>query len=295
MKGRPRFALAACASAAVLVALPARSEPCGVPDVDATYPPDGAAGVPPNARLSAHYSSPADYAGEPVTLTASTHGEQALDVTYDEAEGLLRAVPFAALPVDSYRLAWPSLRGASSGSGRSKEIGFTVGGPDDVSPPAFAGLLSLSWDLSRDTDPCTDELEDRYLFDFELGQAEDDVSTNLLSVVLFETEDPQYGASSTPKQLGIYPFPANAKLHVARSASHAGKTCFAAVTRDLADHVSGGGNVEVCQETIESPWFEGCSVSRRAPASSAPFVLLGLAVFGRRLRRGARAGAAARP
>jgi len=282
------------ASAVAAIALPTHGAPCGVPDVDATFPPDGADGVPPNARLSAHYSAPAEYVGESVTLTSSTFGEQPLDVSYDEAEGLLRAVPFAPLPQGSYSLVWPSLRGAATGSGRSKEIGFAVAGPDDVSPPVFGGLASMSWDLSRDQDPCTDELQDRYVFDFELGHAEDDAKTSLLAVLLFESEDPRSGASSTPTQVGNYPFPASGVLRVARSASHAGKTCFAAVTRDLADHLSGGGNVEVCEETIESPWFEGCALSRRAPPSSFPVLLLGLAALGRRRRRGARAGAAAR-
>ncbi len=292
MTRAPRATLVALASAAASIALPAWGAPCGVPDIDATYPPDGAAMVPRNARLSAHYAAPAAYAGEPVTLTSPTLGEQPVDVTYDEAEGLLRAVPLLPLSAGSYRLAWPSLRGSATGSGRSKEIGFSVGSSDDLESPRFSGLAGASWDLSRDRDPCTDELEDRYLFDFELGHAQDDASPSLLAVLLFETEHPSPGQSGPPKQIGIYPFPEDGKLRIARSTTHAGRTCFAAVTRDLVDWVSGGGNVEVCEETIESPWFDGCSVSRRAGARGSIVVLLScLAALGRR-RRGSRCAVA---
>jgi MYXO-CTERM domain-containing protein len=265
------------------------SAPCGIPDVDATYPRANALRVPANAVLSAHYGAPAEYDGEPVTLTASNGANVPLNVSYAEAEGMLSAVPQSPLVAGSYTLVWPSLRGPGTGSGRSKTIDFSVMALSDQVPPTFAGLADVTWDLAREKDQCTDALEDRFVFDFELGSAEDDADPGHLAVLVFETEHPRSGPSTPPRQIGIYPLPANGKLRVQRPARRAGKSCFAAVTRDLAGFVSAGGNEEVCAETIEPPWFEGCSVVAGAgkhPASGL-FALLGLGWLVQR-RRGFR-------
>lgn len=271
--------------AIVLNSAPARAQSCGVPDVDSTYPPNGAPVVPPNATLSAHYSVPAEYDGEPVTLVSSTGATPPTSVAYDQAEVLLRAVPLEPLPAGSYTVTFPALRGASSGVGLGRAVTFTVAGPPDEAPPTFAGLRSVTWDLSTETDPCTDTLEDRIYFDFELGAATDDAATSLLAVIVFETEHPGSSAATPPQEIGIHPLPANGKLRVFRPASSAGKRCFAAVTRDLVGFVSGGGNAEVCEETIEPPWFEGCSVSRARGANAAGWLfVLALLALGRRAR-----------
>jgi len=271
--------------AMVVNSAPARAQECGVPDVDSTYPPDAAPVVPPNAILSAHYSVPAVYDGEPVTLVSSLGDTPAINVTYDEAEVLLRAVPLSPLPAGKYTATFPALRGASSGPGLGRQISFVVAGPFDEAPPTFAGVRSVTWDLSSETDPCTDTLEDRLYFDFELGAATDDAATSLLAVLVFETEHPGSSSSTPPQQIDIQPLPANGKLRVFRPASSAGKRCFAAVTRDLVGFVSGGGNAEVCEETIEPPWFEGCSVSRTRSASTAGWLLfIAFLALGRRAR-----------
>jgi hypothetical protein len=158
-------------------------------------------------------------------------------------------------------------------------------------PPSFEGIESVTWDLAREKDPCTDALEDRYVFDFELGAASDDADPGHLAVLVFETEHPRSGPSTPPKQIGIYPLPNDGVLHVPRSARRSGKSCFAAVTRDLVGFVSSGGDVEVCTETIEPPWFVGCAVARGGSLSGAGVVgmagVLALGGFVRR-RRGSR-------
>jgi hypothetical protein len=268
-----------------LVSGSAQGAPCGVPDVDATFPRPNALRVPANAMLAAHYSAPAEYDGEVVTLTASNGANVPVSVGFDEAEGLLRATPLVPMVPGSYTLVWPSLRGPSTGAGRSRSIDFSVVATLDMAPPVFAGLASVTWDLLREQDPCTDSAEDRYLFDFELGAASDDLDPSHLVVVVFETEHPRSGPSTPPQQIGIYAMPEDGVLHVKRSARRAGKSCFAAVARDLAGFVSGGGAREVCAETIEPPWFEGCSVTRgRSRPGGSAVALLGLAWLVRRLR-----------
>jgi hypothetical protein len=277
-----------------LVSLSARGAPCGVPEVDSTFPRANALGVPSNATLAAHYGAPAEYDGEPVTLTASNGAVVPLDIGHDEAEGLLRATPRQPLVAGSYTIVWPALRGPATGSGRSKEVDFSVTAALDLTPPAFDGLRSVTWDLAREKDPCTDALEDRYVFDFELGTASDDAGSSHLAVLVFETEHPRSGPSTPPKQIGIYALPDDGVLHVPRSARRSGKSCFAAVTRDLVGFVSAGGSEEVCAETIEPPWFEGCSVTRgRSGAGAGVVGILGLGWVVRR-RRGSR-GTRARP
>jgi MYXO-CTERM domain-containing protein len=276
----------ACAACVLCWPFSALAEPCGVPDVDATYPPNRAPNVPANAVLAAHYGAPPDYAGEAVTLTHSDGTTFELSTTFVEAEGLLRAAPLLPLVPGDYTASFPRLRGSSTGTGRGREISFFVGGAFDAAPPVFEGLRSVTWDLSREKDPCTDTLEDRYVFDFELGLATDDSDPSLLAVLVFETERPSSGPATLPKAVGIYPFPIDGKLRVHRPPRKAGKSCFAAVTRDMAGFVSAGGNAEVCEETIEPPWFEGCSVAPAPRGNGAAWLALLLLVA---LRRRARA------
>ena len=249
----------------------AQAAPCGRPDVDATFPPENAAGVPPNAQLSAHYGSPAIYANEPVSLTDSTGSEVGVTVTYDDADSTLRVAPEQALSQGHHELNWPGLRGVngSAGVGRGRRVAFTVQSALDATPPVFAGLSGIDWDLARDRDPCLDRLDDRFVFELRLGQASDDAGVELLSVLAFQTLDPVSPGQAEPSNLGVYPWPSDGVLRLRRPATKAGKTCFAAVAQDLVGTVSGGGEREVCVQTQEPPFFEGCAVVAR-PGSSAP-------------------------
>jgi hypothetical protein len=266
----------------------ARAAPCGRPDVDATFPPDDAAGVPPNAQLVAHYGSPAIYANEPVSLLDPSGSEVGATVTYDDADSMLRVAPDQALAEGRHVLDWPGLRGVNGGSGRGRKIAFTVQSALDATPPVFAGLSGIEWDLSRERDPCLDRLDDRFVFRLQVGPASDDSGAGLLSLLAFQTVDPVSPEQTEPTRLGVYPWPSGGVLEVRRPATESGKTCFAAVAQDLVGNVSGGGEREVCVKTKKPPFFEGCVVAT-VPGGPAPqrvpsvgLLLVGLAL----LRRG---------
>lgn len=267
----------------------ARAAPCGRPDIDATFPPDDAQTVPPNASLAAHYASPATYDDEPVSLTDSAGDLVSATVRYDDADSMLRVVPEQALGRGDYRMDWPGLRGVSgSGVGRGRTTFFTVANEEsDGVPPVFAGLIGIDWDLSRERDPCLDRLDDRFVFKLEVGRASDDAGVELLSLLAFQTLAPTSPASTEPSNLGVYPWPSEGVVEVRRPATDAGQTCFAAVVQDLVGNVSGGGEREVCVKTKKPPFFEGCAVARvpgnprPEPGQSVGLLLAGLALLHR--------------
>jgi hypothetical protein len=264
----------------------ALAEPCGRPDVDSTYPPNAAENVPPNALLSAHYAAPADYVDEMVTLVGPDGADVTIDVSYDDAESMLRAQPLVDLTPGHYTMIWPGLRGVATSRGLGQSIEFDAGTRRDVEAPRFAGLTGIEWDLSREQDPCTESHEDRFYYDLELGSVTDDLDPSLLAVVVFETRGSHTG--SAPDQIAIVPKPDKKTLRVVRQATGDEKICFAAVTRDLLNQVSGGGDHEVCVETTVPPFFRGCSVATRAPRSFFGDALVAFLVATLGLRRRAR-------
>jgi len=288
-----RLSGAAAVAMGLLAVSPARVEPCGRPDVDATFPPQGASGVPQNAILAAHYRAPADYENEPVTLTLDEDIDVPVDVSYDNGESMLRAVPLATLAPGSYRIVWPALRGVATSVGLGATRTFSVGTALDTEPPHFDGLHKATWDFSREDDPCTDSQEDRYTYDLTLGAYGDDLPSSLLSVVVFETRSPKHPAGTPPTELAVVPLPSGGTVSVARPSKEAGKVCFAAVLRDLALYTSGGGDEEACVETVEPPFFEGCSLAARGGSAPVPvaLVLVGLVALRARRRRRATLGA----
>ena len=267
----------------------AQAAPCGRPDVDLTFPHDGAVSVPNNAILAAHYGAPALYDDEPVSLKDSSGNSIALTATFDDADSMLRATPDEPLPSGHFDLVWPALRGVSGGGGlgRGGTVGFSVSELTDATPPTFAGLTGIEWDLSREKDPCLDRLDDRFVFKLQVGQASDDSGSGLLSLLVFETRNPTTPDQTEPSRVGVRAWPEDGQIEIRRPAKKAGKTCFAAIAMDLVGSVSGGGEREVCVTTQKPPFFDGCSLAapgRRAPSapSGAWFALLGLAL----LRRG---------
>jgi len=267
----------------------AQAAPCGRPDVDLTFPPDGATSVPSNAILAAHYGAPALYDDEPADLQDSAGNNVAVTVSYDAADSMLRATPDQPLTAGRFKLLWPALRGVSGsgGVGRGTTVSFSVGMTADAAPPVFAGLSEIEWDLSRDRDPCLDRLDDRFVFTLRVGQASDDAGAALLSLLVFETKDPSAPEQTEPSRVGVRAWPEDGRLEIRRPAKKAGKTCFAAIATDLVGSVSGGGEREVCVTTQKPPFFDGCTLAgpgRKGPrAPGATWVaLLGLAL----LRRG---------
>src|SRR5262249_34847894 len=148
--------------------------------------------------------------------------------------------------------------------------------------PSFAGLSGIEWDLSRDKDPCTDRLEDRFVFKVKLGAATDDAGADLFALSVFETADPRAGAGRPPSRVAYRAWPEKGELELRRPANQAGQTCFAAITQDMVGSVSGGGDREVCVKTKKPPFFDGCSATpRTSHAPSAPWSLgLALALLG---------------
>ena len=266
----------------------AAAAPCGRPDVDFTFPPNDATSVPPNALLSAHYSSPASYDDEQVSLVDASGSELGVSVAYDAADSMLRVTPTVPLDAGYHELLWPGLRSLTgAGVGRGKTTSFFVQTAADQAPPTFQGLTGIDWDLSRDRDPCLDKLNDRFKFELSLGAASDDSGVELLAVQIFETRAPA-SDSDEPTRVALRAFPEQGKLEVRRPADESGKTCFAAVVQDLLGNVSGGGEKEVCIKTKKPPFFDGCSVASAAGTSSSRAGLLWLLASLSLLRRGAR-------
>ena len=292
MRSRSKTA-SALTCAAVLHVSAASAAPCGRPDIDVTFPGAGALSVPPNAELAAHYGAPPFYDDEPVLLTNAAGEGVSVATRFDEIESMLYATPSSVLAAGTYHVAWPGLRSLTTGGvGQGRNVEFTVGGAADVATPSFPGLEDIQWDLSRDRDPCLDRLDDRFKFQLFLGSSADDAPAELLKVLVFQTRAPGSPSAASPTQVALRALPSDGTLEVRRPADHAGQTCFAAVTRDLAGNVSGGGEREVCALTKKPPFFEGCAISRAAPDRARHDELCLLLLVGLLLsRRGSSVGA----
>jgi MYXO-CTERM domain-containing protein len=267
----------------VLVARQA-SAACNRPDLLDAVPPDGAVDVPTNASLYARYSINADYLGETITLSHDGTDED-LTGSWDAAELLLSVTP-TLQPNTEYTITWPKLRGVNSANlGRNKVVTFTVGDQPDTLPPIFDGLSSVDFDVDREKDECTDNLEDRYTFDFQLGHAEDDGGRDSLLFLLFQTKGP-FVTPGVPKPVLAQrlPKPGSTLRLTETIADGAGDVCFQGLVRDLTGKASAGGSKELCLHTEEPPFFNGCSTAPgRAPGAplASLFAVLGLAVLRR--------------
>jgi hypothetical protein len=252
---------------AIAVAPLARADSCGKPDLVDMVPPDGATGVPLNARLGAHYAAAAEYLGEDVVLVHPDGSEQLLDAAWDATEQLLQVTPTAPLdPNSMYEIRWPALRGLNAAApGLGGKARFTTGVSDDTVAPTFAGVTGLAWDFGRTHDECTDDLVDRFVFDIHLGPASDDGGTSGLTLMLFQTAGPQVMSTPTPIPARAWP-QSDAKdgmrvqIKLAKEAA-VGEVCFAGIVRDTTGALSNSGDVETCVQTTDPPFFRGCSVT----------------------------------
>lgn len=287
MQAVRRCAQVTLALSALLAQHPAEAA-CNRPDIQFAVPPDGADGVPPNAKLFARYRSNAEYTGEEINLQQVGGSTQQLTGEWSSAETLLGVVP-SLEPGESYSIDWPRLRGVNSASlGKGKTVAFDVGSSLDEAPPEFGGLSGVSWDVDRERDDCTDSLEERYVFDFDLGPASDDGGRESLMVLLFQTKGPHV-KGDVPEPVSVQRMPrAGDTLRLTRTLDDGeGDVCFAAVARDLTGKVSASGAKEVCVETVAPPFFNGCSATR-SPARGAALALLGLLLAGSVRRRSRR-------
>jgi hypothetical protein len=266
---------------------------CTRPDLIETLPADGATIVPPNAHLSARYASTAEYLGEPVPLEHVGIGIEPAPATFNANEGLLTIVPDQRLaPGETYKITWPGLRGLTTAAlGTGAAVAFSVGVDDDTAAPDFSGVRSLAWDVERPNDDCSDSPQDRYRFDLALGDATDDASRDLLTLVVFQTAGPTLSGGSPEEVLVEKLPPPGQGAQVRRSVDDAvGRVCFAALVRDSLGHVSNSAQNEMCATTVRPPFFYGCALSKRTTRSSPGWIALvglGAASWLHRRRRGA--------
>jgi uncharacterized protein (TIGR03382 family) len=264
----------------------AAAAPCNKPDLRDAMPPDGATNVPINATLSARYATNAAYLGEEVLLEHVGVDEISVVPTWNEAEGILSFSPEPPLvPGDSYVVTWPRLRGLNAANlGKGATVDFTVGTANDEQAPDFAGLTAVDWTVDRYDDDCTDSLEDRYLFDFELAPASDDGGRESLTLLVFQTRGENVDPNAPDPVLVRRIPPSGEKARLTKTIDDgAGDVCFAAITRDLTQKTSLSGANEICTETVKPPYFEGCRFGRGS-GPSWPFALVALAFLFRRKR-----------
>lgn len=255
---------------------PARgATPCGRPDLIDMVPADGASRVPLDARLSAHYAASAEHLGEPVRVVripaSGPPEEQTLPAEFDSSEGLLFVDPPTALaPESEYVVEWPALRGLNAAApGAGGEARFSTGLAPDATAPTFGGIDRIRWDVERTHSDCDDAIEERMLFDLELGAADDDGGAGSLSLLVFQTAGPNLGAASRPV-LGRA-FPADGRTQVRLIVGDAvGRVCFAALARDATGKTSQTGDRETCVETTAPPFFDGCEIGRARGKHSPP-------------------------
>jgi hypothetical protein len=270
----------------------ARAAPCTRPDLVEALPADGATNVPPNARLSARYAATAEYLGEPIPLEHVGVGVESAPATFNANEGFLTIAPDQPLvPGDTYKITWPALRGLTTAAlGVGATVTFTAGSSDDTAAPEFAGVRSVAWDVERPNDDCSDSPQDRYRFDLALGDASDDASRELLTLVVFQTAGPTLSAGS-PEPVLVQRLPGPGQAAQVRRSIDAGvgHVCFAALVRDSLGHVSNSAQNEICTTTVRPPFFYGCAIAKRATGSWGWIAVLGVgaALGARRRRRGA--------
>ena len=267
-----------------LSARPALADDCGKPDLQATFPVDGALSVPLNATLSAIYAAGADYLGEPVTLSSS-NGERTLSARFDASERRLLVETPELEANTQYSLAWPALRGLSTaGHGTSKTISFSTGNSVDAEAPSFAGIERIEWDWVHPRDECTDDLEPRMRFSFRFGPASDDGGDASLELLLFQTQGPTI-RDDAPRFIAGSALPENHRSDVDLIVGDAtGKVCFASIVRDLVGNVSATGSDTHCLRTTAPPIFYGCALQPRAPSRHS-FLILTSAAIAMLLRR----------
>ena len=244
----------------------ARADSCTSPDLIETIPQDGAENVPTNAMLFARYATIAQYLGEPVVLEHPAGVDTTVPATFDDTSGLLQITPpMALVPGDSYTVHWPALRGIDTATlGSTSDLTFTAGSEADVSPPTFAGITSVSWDVSRQSDPCNSDIDQRYVFNLGLGAAMDDGGRDSLTLLVFQTSGPSVD-SSAPAPVLVQRIPPDGQGVQVTTDVTVGHICFAAIVRDLTLKASTSG-APVCVDTVSPPFFYGCGV---APAHRA--------------------------
>jgi hypothetical protein len=275
------------AASALLSEREAWADSCTSPDLIETIPPNGADNVPTNAMLFARYATIAQYQGEPVVLEHPAGVDTTVPATFDDTSGLLQITPpMPLVPGDSYTVHWPALRGIDTATlGSTSDLTFTAGSEADVSPPTFAGITSLSWNVSRESDPCNSDIDQRYVFNLGLGAAADDGGRDSLTLLVFQTSGPMVDARA-PSLVLVQGIPPEGQGVDVTTDVTVGHICFTAIVRDLTLKPSMSGP-QVCVDTVSPPFFYGCGISPAHGARGVGAVAFAAAAFAltRRARR----------
>jgi hypothetical protein len=143
--------------------------------------------------------------------------------------------------------------------GAGRDVEFSTGSSEDTTAPEFDGLLGVRWDYEREFDGCSETFSERYVFYLVPSEPSDDSPSDLLSVLVFQTEG---RGIDSPTPIGEEPYRAGEPVRVENIAAHGvGRVCFAALVKDSVGNSSGGLDQVVCTDTEEPPFFEGCSLS----------------------------------
>jgi hypothetical protein len=286
------LAVPTIAASALLFELDARADSCTSPDLIETMPPLGAMNVPTNAILFARYASIAQYLSEPVQLEHVGVATSTVPATFDDTSGMLQIVPPNGLVAGAaYVVHWPALRGLDTATlGSTFDLNFTAGSTADALPPTFAGIASMSWDVSRNSDSCTNSVEQRYVYSLSLTTAADDSGRDSLTLLVFQTSGPTLEGGA-PAQVLVQRIPAAGRSAQVTTTvgSGVGHICFTAIVRDLTLKTSPSGP-PVCVDTVAPPFFYGCGMVAGHGARGALGIAFGAAAIGlaRRARRRSR-------
>jgi hypothetical protein len=299
-RGARALLATACCALGVGHARDARADSCTDPDLIETIPADNATGIPLNASLFARYEANAQYDGEAVTMEmtddappdagalvdagtapdggALTGTPVAVAVSFDSAEGLLQVTPQSSLtPGASFVVHFPALRGVDTATlGSKADLHFIAGTASDTAAPTFGGITSVSWDVSRDTDSCTNQVEERYVFNLAVGDAADDGGRSALTMVVFETSGPGVDAG-TPVPVSVQRIPPAGQDVTVTSTDLVGHVCFAAIVQDLTGKASTSG-APVCVDTVAPPFFYSCGVAGGRRPDSGGLLTAGAAL-----------------
>lgn len=257
-------------------ARPAAALPCNTPDLLFTLPREGATSVPTDATLVAGYALSADYGGEEVLLIPAGEAPRPVPATFDRAQRLLTIKPAEGLaPGASYAVRWPGLRGVDTATpGVGREVQFTAGAGPDAEPPRFDGLGPITWELLRERNGCSDEVEDRFTFELALGLASDDTGREGLALRVFQI------SGDRTDQVLLRPLPAtSATLELAVGLA-TGPVCFSAQVQDLTGKTSDARG-QSCVETTAPPFFRGCAAGGSG-GGGVPLLVLAWALARRR-------------
>jgi hypothetical protein len=143
----------------------------------------------------------------------------------------------------------------------------------------------VSWNVSRETDSCTNDIDERYVFDLGLGAATDDGGRDSLTLLVFQTAGPDIDASAATPVL-VERIPPEGQGVTITTTVQVGHVCFAALVRDLTLKVSTSG-APVCVDTVSPPFFYSCDVSpgpQSTSAACAALIALAIAAVASRRR-----------